>query len=92
MVGYGMAGVAAGGAIGKLASTFGVPKLADGGIVNTPTLALIGEKGPEAVIPLAEGAGANTLTAAQNKTNKLLAAILGSSEKQVNRLGDIGTS
>jgi hypothetical protein len=92
MVGYGMAGVAAGGAIGKLASTFGVPKLADGGIVNTPTLALIGEKGPEAVIPLAEGAGANTLTAAQNKANKLLAAILASSEKQVNRLGDIGTS
>ena len=92
MVGYGMAGVVAGGAIGKLASTFGVPKLADGGIVNTPTLALIGEKGPEAVIPLAEGAGANTLTAAQNKANKLLAAILASSEKQVNRLGDIGTS
>lgn len=29
-----------------------VPKLADGGIVNKPTLALIGESGPEAVIPL----------------------------------------
>jgi hypothetical protein len=35
--------------------SFGVPKipmLADGGIVTSPTLALIGEAGPEAVIPL----------------------------------------
>ncbi len=30
----------------------GVPKLAKGGIVNKPTLAMIGEAGPEAVIPL----------------------------------------
>jgi hypothetical protein len=29
-----------------------VPKLANGGIVNKPTLAMIGEAGPEAVIPL----------------------------------------
>ena len=29
-----------------------IPKLADGGIVTSPTLALIGERGPEAVIPL----------------------------------------
>ena len=69
-----------------------VPKMATGGIINTPTLALIGEKGPEAVIPLAEGAGANTLTVAQNKTNQLLLAILGSSDKQVSRLADIGTA
>lgn len=36
-------------------SGFSVPKipmLADGGIVNGPTLAMIGESGPEAVIPL----------------------------------------
>jgi hypothetical protein len=35
--------------------SFGVPKipmLADGGIVTSPTLALIGEAGPEAVVPL----------------------------------------
>jgi hypothetical protein len=31
-----------------------IPKLADGGIVNSPTLALIGERGPEAVIPLSK--------------------------------------
>lgn len=29
-----------------------IPMLADGGIVNSPTLAMIGEAGPEAVIPL----------------------------------------
>ena len=29
-----------------------IPRMADGGIVNSPTLALIGEAGPEAVVPL----------------------------------------
>jgi hypothetical protein len=29
-----------------------IPMLADGGIVNSPTLAMIGERGPEAVVPL----------------------------------------
>jgi hypothetical protein len=32
-----------------------IPQLADGGIVNRPTLALIGEAGPEAVVPLGRG-------------------------------------
>jgi ElaB/YqjD/DUF883 family membrane-anchored ribosome-binding protein len=32
--------------------TIDIPKLAEGGIVNSPTLALIGEAGPEAVVPL----------------------------------------
>ena len=31
-----------------------IPMLANGGIVNSPTLALIGERGPEAVIPLSQ--------------------------------------
>jgi len=31
-----------------------IPKLANGGIVTSPTLALIGEAGPEAVIPLSK--------------------------------------
>ena len=35
-----------------------IPALADGGIVTKPTLALIGEAGPEAVIPLGKKAGA----------------------------------
>jgi hypothetical protein len=32
-----------------------IPKMAEGGIVNSPTLALIGEAGPEAVVPLSRG-------------------------------------
>jgi SLT domain-containing protein len=32
----------------------GVPALANGGIVSAPTLSLIGEAGPEAVIPLSK--------------------------------------
>jgi hypothetical protein len=34
-----------------------IPALAEGGIVNRPTLALIGEAGPEAVVPLGRGGG-----------------------------------
>lgn len=34
-----------------------IPRLAEGGIVNSPTLALIGEAGPEAVVPLGKGKG-----------------------------------
>jgi hypothetical protein len=32
----------------------GIPKMAEGGIVSRPTLALIGEAGPEAVVPLSK--------------------------------------
>ena len=35
----------------------GIPGLASGGIVTSPTLALIGEGGPEAVVPLGRGGG-----------------------------------
>lgn len=35
----------------------GIAAMASGGIVTAPTLALIGEAGPEAVIPLGRGAG-----------------------------------
>ena len=34
-----------------------IPALANGGIVSRPTLALIGEAGPEAVVPLSRGGG-----------------------------------
>jgi hypothetical protein len=34
-----------------------IPMLAKGGIVNGPTLAMIGEAGPEAVVPLGRGGG-----------------------------------
>lgn len=48
-----------------------IPKLAKGGIVNSPTLAMIGEDGPEAVVPLTKknnpngiglGGGGNNIT------------------------------
>jgi hypothetical protein len=45
-----------------------IPMLADGGIVNKATLAIIGESGPEAVVPLSRagefgmGGGGNTVT------------------------------
>jgi uncharacterized membrane protein YjjP (DUF1212 family) len=34
------------------AGRMGIPRMAEGGIVTAPTLALIGEAGPEAVVPL----------------------------------------
>ena len=34
-----------------------IPALAQGGIVKSPTLAMIGEAGPEAVVPLGRGGG-----------------------------------
>ena len=37
-----------------IATGLGIPPMADGGIVNKPTLALIGEAGPEAVVPLSK--------------------------------------
>ena len=43
----------AGGIVGVKVPDLGtIPKLAEGGIVTKPTLALIGEAGPEAVVPL----------------------------------------
>ncbi len=45
------------GTIQKQAAKINVPKLAHGGIVTRPTLAMIGEAGPEAVVPLGRGGG-----------------------------------
>lgn len=47
-----------------------IPALAAGGIVTSPTLALIGEAGPEAVVPLSSGGGgAPNLTINVNVAN-----------------------
>ena len=40
----------------------GIPELAEGGIVTRPTLALVGEAGPEAVIPLSRAGGVSGTT------------------------------
>jgi hypothetical protein len=42
--------------------TDGVPQMADGGIVTQPTLAIIGEAGPEAVVPLPGSRGYKPLS------------------------------
>ena len=39
---------------GKEFSVPNIPYLADGGIVTSPTLAMVGERGPEAIIPLSQ--------------------------------------
>lgn len=44
-----------GGIIGWGLRQLGITPLATGGIVTSPTLSLIGESGPEAVVPLSEG-------------------------------------
>jgi hypothetical protein len=44
------------------ASNMNLPKMANGGIVTSPTLALIGEAGPEAVVPLGKGGGMGGIT------------------------------
>ena len=41
-----------GGTATQVAGRMNLPRMAEGGIVSSPTLALIGESGPEAVVPL----------------------------------------
>uniref|UniRef100_UPI0005538D01 hypothetical protein n=1 Tax=Chryseobacterium hispalense TaxID=1453492 RepID=UPI0005538D01 len=45
-----------------------LPALADGGIVTGPTIALIGEAGPEAVVPLSKGGDRYGLSAPRETT------------------------
>jgi hypothetical protein len=47
---------------GKGFSVPKIPMLAEGGIVRSPTLAMIGERGPEAVVPLGRGGGVGNVT------------------------------
>jgi hypothetical protein len=69
LVATGLALIAAGGVAivaGAVAGSKGdggtdIPRMAAGGVVTRPTLALIGEAGPEAVVPLGRGAGGTTI-------------------------------
>ena len=47
---------------GKSISVPNIPLLAEGGIVTSPTLAMIGERGPEAVVPLNRASGVGGIT------------------------------
>jgi len=80
------AGLGAAGAIGIIAGTVGsMIKFQEGGIVRKPTLGLVGEAGPEAVIPLSRAAnlgGSVQLTV--NQTNNL--TVNGANDEQVRTL------
>jgi SLT domain-containing protein len=61
-------------------TNWNIPMLASGGIVTSPQLALIGEKGPEAVIPLSKmgdmGGGSNvTINVNGGDPNAVVAAL-----------------
>jgi hypothetical protein len=43
-----------------------IPKLADGGIVTAPTLAIVGEAGPEAIVPLSSDIGMGSMNVVVN--------------------------
>jgi len=45
----------------EAAAFLGIPQMAAGGVVASPTLAMIGESGPEAVIPLGRGGMGTTV-------------------------------
>jgi phage-related minor tail protein len=45
-----------------------IPKAAEGGIFDKPTIALIGEAGPEAVVPLSRGSDRLQSSRTQNNT------------------------
>jgi hypothetical protein len=72
---------AVGGLIGK------IPGLADGGIVTGPTLAVVGEAGPEAVIPLdrAHGMGSVTINIHSQVADAGLGDVIVNALKQYNR-------
>jgi hypothetical protein len=72
---------------GKGFSVPKIPELADGGIVTGPTLAMIGEAGPEAVIPLSRMNGMGNITININSAvaDASLGDIIVNALKQYNR-------
>lgn len=83
------AGSAIGGFIGS------IPKLfAEGGIVTSPTLGIIGEAGPEAVIPLSAFAGGSSLAGSgfgggSGAINVYVTGQVLTTEQQAKTLGDM---
>ncbi len=53
--------------------------LAEGGVITGPTRAIVGEAGPEAVIPLSDN---SPMIKQANKTNELLATLIGQNSKK----------
>ena len=81
------AGALVGGVFNGLISKIGIPALAEGGIVNRPTLALIGEAGPEAVVPLSKYNGGGNMVAEARISGKDLLILVRQAENDINRIG-----
>ena len=71
---------------GKPGGGLNIPKMADGGIVTGPTLALIGEAGPEAVVPLDRMGGGNVTI---NVNGGDPEAVVQALRRYMNRYGNI---
>ena len=67
-----------------------IPRLAEGGVVTSPTLALIGEAGPEAVVPLNRSRGApQALTVILNLDGVELGQAIVSNVNEASRRGEL---
>ncbi|HLY40485.1 MAG TPA: hypothetical protein VKR52_04685 [Terracidiphilus sp.] len=64
-----------------------IPMLAAGGFVTQPTLALIGEAGPEAVVPLSQMGGAGT--AGQQIVININGGIFPADQSAIKQIGDM---
>ena len=64
----------------KYRKALAIPALASGGVVNKPTTALIGERGPEAVVPL----GDSEMMKELKKQNKLMEKMIKTQEETGN--------
>lgn len=71
----------------EFAMSSGIPALADGGMVTGPTLALIGEAGPEAVVPLDRMGGMGNVTINVNGGDP--EAVVNALRRYMNRYGNI---
>ena len=72
---------------GKPGGGLNIPKMADGGMVTGPTLALIGEAGPEAVVPLDRMGGMGNVTINVNGGDP--EAVVNALRRYMNRYGNI---
>jgi hypothetical protein len=72
---------------GKPSGGLNIPKMADGGMVTGPTLALIGEAGPEAVVPLDRMGGMGNVTINVNGGDP--EAVVQALRRYMNRYGNI---
>ena len=77
-------------AVGSITATgAGITKLASGGIVTQPTFALVGEAGPEAVIPLSRFASGGTMQGGGNITVNINGSVYSGKEAALEMANEI---